>query len=152
MRLSHSTKIAISIVVLSISFATWIILLVNPGQIMTVEHCHISDSGPSVTSLKMLLEMNPFHAGLDTFAGRNIKTEKVRHDFFCECGNEILKDSKKCVTCNRRMFRKVERPSHSELKMSVQDIGYTSTGKKYGVSDNSIRKWLRYYEKIENQM
>jgi len=27
--------------------------------------------------------------------------------------------------------------------MDVKNLGYTGTGKKYGVSDNSIRKWLK---------
>ncbi|MCW2118636.1 DUF2182 domain-containing protein [Flavobacterium sp. 7A] len=61
MRLSNRTKTAINVVLLSISFITWILLLLNPGQLMTVGHCHVSDSGASAASLSMLLEMNPFH-------------------------------------------------------------------------------------------
>ena len=26
-------------------------------------------------------------------------------------------------------------------------MGYSSTGRKYGVSDNAIRKWIRQYER-----
>jgi predicted metal-binding membrane protein len=33
-------------------------LLVNPGSIMTVAHCPVTDSGASMASLRMLLEMN----------------------------------------------------------------------------------------------
>jgi transposase-like protein len=33
------------------------------------------------------------------------------------------------------------------LVEDVKNYGYTKTGKKYGVSDNSIRKWIKYYEK-----
>jgi DNA-binding transcriptional MerR regulator len=42
--------------------------------------------------------------------------------------------------------RKVKRPSHVSLKRDVEQIGYVATGKKYGVSDNSIRKWLKFYQ------
>ena len=28
----------------------------------------------------------------------------------------------------------------------IKPHGYVGTGKKYGVSDNTIRKWLRAYE------
>jgi transposase-like protein len=28
----------------------------------------------------------------------------------------------------------------------VNELGYSSTGRKYGVSDNSIRKWIKFYE------
>jgi hypothetical protein len=41
--------------------------------------------------------------------------------------------------------RKVKRPSYGELKCDVELMGYVATGKKYGVSDNSIRKWLKFY-------
>jgi uncharacterized protein YjcR len=43
--------------------------------------------------------------------------------------------------------RKVERPSIEILKKEVADLGYKAVGRKYGVSDNSIRKWIKYYEK-----
>jgi len=40
------------------------LLLINPGHIMTMEHCHVSASGSSATSLQMLLQMNPFSSQL----------------------------------------------------------------------------------------
>jgi predicted metal-binding membrane protein len=42
----------------------WVVLLVNPGNIMTMEHCHVSAAGPSAKSLSMLLYMNPFSSQL----------------------------------------------------------------------------------------
>jgi transposase-like protein len=32
-----------------------------------------------------------------------------------------------------------------ELKKCISEFGYVKTGKKYGVSDNCIRKWLKKY-------
>ena len=43
--------------------------------------------------------------------------------------------------------RKVERPPIAVLKKDVDRLGYSGTGRKYGVSDNSVRKWLKLYEK-----
>jgi hypothetical protein len=43
--------------------------------------------------------------------------------------------------------RKVERPSHQQLLREVNQLGYLAVGRKYGVSDNAIRKWLRQYER-----
>ena len=40
-----------------------------------------------------------------------------------------------------------EKPSYEQLKIDIETMPYTIIGKKYGVSDNSIRKWLRKYEK-----
>ena len=43
--------------------------------------------------------------------------------------------------------RRVERPSYRELKGEINELGYSGTGRKYGVSDNAIRKWVKTYEK-----
>jgi hypothetical protein len=40
-------------------------------------------------------------------------------------------------------LRKVERPSLDILLKDIEEIGYKGTGRKYGVSDNSIRKWIK---------
>jgi hypothetical protein len=38
--------------------------------------------------------------------------------------------------------RKVkERPSREQLLEDIATLNYVGTGKKYGVSDNAIRKW-----------
>jgi hypothetical protein len=42
--------------------------------------------------------------------------------------------------------RKVERPPYEQLLVEVQTMGYSAVGRKYGVSDNAIRKWVRAYE------
>lgn len=46
--------------------------------------------------------------------------------------------------------RKVERPSYNQLMMEIKIFGYKGTGERYGVSDNTIRKWKKFYEKYEN--
>ena len=33
------------------------------------------------------------------------------------------------------------------LKKEVEENGYSATGRKYGVSDKSIKKWIIQYEK-----
>jgi len=40
--------------------------------------------------------------------------------------------------------RKVVRPNIDVLKNEVSILGYSATGRKYGVSDNAIRKWIKY--------
>ena len=48
--------------------------------------------------------------------------------------------------------RKSERPEYNVLCEDIEHLGYVGTGRKYGVSDNAIRKWRRSYEnEIENQ-
>jgi hypothetical protein len=45
--------------------------------------------------------------------------------------------------------RKVERPSYEQLIIEIETLGYSGTGRKYGVSDNAIRKWEKTYIKIK---
>ena len=47
--------------------------------------------------------------------------------------------------------RKVERPSYETLQQEVRDLGYRGTGKKYGVSDTTVRRWLSYYKTHGNE-
>lgn len=39
--------------------------------------------------------------------------------------------------------RKVERPSKEQLLQEITELGYSAVGRKYGVSDNAIRKWIK---------
>jgi hypothetical protein len=42
--------------------------------------------------------------------------------------------------------RKVKRPEYEQLQNEINELGYCGTGRKYGVSDNAIRKWLKFYK------
>ena len=44
--------------------------------------------------------------------------------------------------------RTVDRPSLDTLLFDVENLGYSATGRKYGVSDNAIRKWIKFYTKF----
>jgi hypothetical protein len=45
--------------------------------------------------------------------------------------------------------RKVERPNRGVLIGQIRALGYTGTGRIYGVSDNAIRKWEEAYKERE---
>lgn len=42
--------------------------------------------------------------------------------------------------------RKVNRPSKEVLLTEINEFSFSSLGKKYGVSDNAIKKWCIYYK------
>jgi len=42
--------------------------------------------------------------------------------------------------------RKVERPSYEQLMADVASMSFLAIGRKYGVSDSAVRKWIRWYE------
>lgn len=95
-------------------------------------------------------------SGLPTFSGRNLNNplnnnfKYKKHLYYCKCGEIISKDADNCVKCSSVLSRKVIRPIYEELISDINELGYKGTGRKYGVSDTSIRKWKKYYEKGEN--
>ena len=42
---------------------------------------------------------------------------------------------------------RVERPPYEQLVAEVAATGWSAVGRKYGVSDNAVRKWVRAYER-----
>ena len=106
------------------------------GKPLTLQLDHINGiyNDNRLTNLRFLCPN--CHSQTPTFAGKSLKKDKGR-------GGEKWKEHiiKK---------RKIDRPSYDELKLEVKRNGYSATGRKYGVSDNAIRKWIQYYEKYEN--
>jgi hypothetical protein len=43
--------------------------------------------------------------------------------------------------------RKVPRPPYAQLIREVHAMGWSAVGRRYGVSDNAVRKWVRQYER-----
>ena len=43
--------------------------------------------------------------------------------------------------------RKVERPPYDQLLAEIEATSHLAVGRKYGVSDNAVRKWIRFYER-----
>jgi hypothetical protein len=98
-------------------------------------------------------------ATLDTHCGRRARTIPLVRN--CElCGNEFRPNyrdhrycSRECGSRSKRgptpipAARKVERPSYEQLLDEIERRGYSAVGRKYGVSDNAIRKWVRQYER-----
>jgi len=47
--------------------------------------------------------------------------------------------------CAHKDRRTVKRPSKEKLVKMIEETSYVAVGKKFGVSDNAIRKWLKNY-------
>ncbi|HVE68596.1 MAG TPA: hypothetical protein VNB64_08455 [Solirubrobacteraceae bacterium] len=99
-------------------------------------------------------------ATLDTHCGRNRRAPPVTAPC-ARCGQEFRPGdagqrhcSKECginhdnrhAGVPRPERRKVERPGVDELLAEIEAKGYLATGRRYGVSDNAVRKWVRQYE------
>ena len=97
-------------------------------------------------------------ATLDTHCGRNLPRERVcpgcgqtfvprhiRHRHCSQkCWGVVMGTALRGVPVPER--RKVERPSYEQLMADVASMSFLAIGRKYGVSDNAVRKWIRWYE------
>jgi hypothetical protein len=66
----------------------------------------------------------------------------------CTCGKVILKESKFCSKCNGINQRKSDRPDLETLLKDVEELGYVGAGKKYKITDNGLRKWIKSYQNM----
>jgi hypothetical protein len=98
------------------------------------------------------------NATLDTHCGRNGRLPW--HERAClACGTPFLPRAARQRYCSRACGqrapgrrepqlgrRRVPRPPYEQLLREIEALGYRGAGRKYGVSDNAIRKWRRSYE------
>ena len=81
------------------------------------------------------------HSQTENYAGKSTKKK-----FFCQkCNSQTKGYSELCLKCSSFNTRKVERPSKEILEKEILNNSMVSIGKKYGVSDNAIRKWCQSY-------
>jgi hypothetical protein len=98
-------------------------------------------------------------ATLDTHCGRNTRLERRSCDLcgadfqprygrqrFCStnCGSRAPKPFRGTPRPERR---KAERPPYEQLLAEVRRDGFLAVGRRYGVSDNAVRKWILWYER-----
>lgn len=75
--------------------------------------------------------------------------ERKRENFKnknCKCGKKITLKSSLCDSCEKISRRKNKnRPSLDTLLVEIETTSYEKLGRKYGVTGNCIKKWIRNY-------
>lgn len=75
-----------------------------------------------------------------------IQEKTIKEPNLCiDCQIQISDNAVRCVNCNTSIQRKVDRPNRDELKQEIRNLPFLQLGRKYGVCDNSIRKWCKSY-------
>lgn len=90
------------------------------------------------------------HSQTETYVGKanrigNKKSlGKMRNKcIMCKQQASIGSMSGLCRKCYDLKRRKVQRPEKEELLNIIKEIGFSAAGRKYNVSDNAIRKWIK---------
>jgi hypothetical protein len=95
-------------------------------------------------------------ATLETHCGRNVNRARSCRT----CGAEFTPAGSKQRYCShrcgslsdasrsvQRAARRVERPPYEQLMAEIAATGWSAVGRRYGVSDNAIRRWVVAYER-----
>lgn len=118
----------------------------NQDLVLTLDHINGHNHDDRLENLRWVCPN--CDRQLSTFAGRNIIRE-ANKNFCIDCGKEILQSSIRCVECaNKEKSKKqriVERPERQELKSLIRSQNFLQIGRKYGVTDNAVRKWCDGY-------
>jgi hypothetical protein len=92
------------------------------------------------------------NATLDTHCGRKNRKPPLECLW---CGRSFRPKHTRQRYCSRRCgrsvsgrkARRVERPPYEQFMGEIAATSYVAVARKYGVSDNAIRKWVRQYER-----
>lgn len=109
--------------------------------VMVLDHINGISDDHRLENLRLLC--SNCNSQTDTFVGK-----KFHNQYRCKkCNIKIHKTSTYCKKCAPKFagprMRKIERPSKGILQQDISTMPMTSVGKKYGVSDNCIRKWAK---------
>jgi len=102
-------------------------------------------------------------ATLDTHCGRNLPRQRtcpscqcsfeprnIRHRYCSEkCWGVAAADLKRGIP--HPELRKVVRPPYEGLMSDMKGMSLLAIGRKYGVSDNAVRKWIRWYQSARDR-
>lgn len=137
-----------------------------PLEIDHIDGCHTNNTYENLRAI-----CPNCHAQTDTYKGKNmaicknntnkkpvqikpIEPKPILEDKLCTgCSKIIDRRYTQCNACRIKsvyesgQFRKVERPSYEQLQSDIKEMSMVQVGKKYGVSDNAIRKWLKTYQR-----
>lgn len=89
-----------------------------------------------------------FHKGLRFEKDNNVYyCPDLKSEWVCQkCGKEISRGSVLCKECLSKEQRKVKRPNKEKLIDLISKYTFVYIGKMFGVSDNAVRKWCKYYD------
>lgn len=131
-------------------YKSWCVLRKRPWKeiirelkkcILLCKNCHAEEHNPLLTiqNFKKL----PHDRTLNSVKHGNIMIVTG----ICPVCKEEVFGTKFCsIKCARKSQRRVmNRPSKSELEKMIKVMSWVSIGKKYEVSDNTIRKWAKSY-------
>lgn len=109
-----------------------------PKTILVCANCHREIHAGLIDAVTLQSSFNKQKA--DEVSQTIEKSKRGFH--FCKiCGKKVSSKAYYCPECYGKSQREVERPSREQLKLDIRTLPMIQVGRKYGVTDNAIRKW-----------
>lgn len=117
----------------------------NKPIILQLHHIDGNNTNNNLENLQLLCPN--CHSQTDNYCG-NANTSNKKINYCLNCGKEITRNAKYCSLCAAECRRKVkDRPNKEQLINDFNELkSFIKVGEKYDVSDNTIRKWCKYYK------
>jgi hypothetical protein len=133
------------------------------GRWMSLILDHINGAGDDNRLENLRIVCANCNATLDTHCGRKNEIYALPRE--CpHCGTGFLPKFPRQRYCSQACGahsspghephperRKVERPPYDPLMAELAESNWSAVGRKYGVSDKAVRKWVRWYEADEER-
>ncbi len=105
---------------------------------LTIDHINGINNDNRIKNLRFLCYN--CHALTPTYAGKNAKRQKMK--FLCPtCNKSITRGAKKCNECSAKdQWQFTTDKEELEDLILVQKKSYVELGRKFGVSDNAVKK------------
>lgn len=116
------------------------------GKQLTFQLHHIDGNNKNNALDNLQLLCPNCHSQTENYCGSANKRKEVN---VCkDCGKEITRGATYCTTCAHTHRRKIkDRPTKDQLLKDFKELkSFVKIGKKYNVSDNSVRKWVKSYD------
>lgn len=135
----------------------------NLGRYLKSEECvhHIDEdkynnSPENLMVFKSLADHSAFHKGVEAIQDGDVwycPNKNIKHRNICPICNINYKDEKAdmCIDCWNKIRNKfvkktnTKRPNRETLKEKIRKSNFVQIGREYGVSDNAVRKWCKFY-------
>ena len=133
------------------------------GRYLTSEECvhHIDEnkhnnSPDNLMVFKTKADHSAFHKGVDAVQDGDVwfcPDKRIDDKEICPSCNANYKDAKAkmCINCRERLNRmfikntNIQLPNRDVLKEKIRMSNFLQIGREYGVSDNAVRKWCKFY-------
>jgi len=133
------------------------------GRYLKPEECvhHIDEdkynnSPDNLMVFKTVADHSAFHKGVKAVCDGDVwycPDKRINCKEICPICGINYKDAKAdmCIDCWNQLnkgfikYTNIERPSREILKNYIRTRSFVDIGKEYGVSDNAVRKWCKFY-------